>query len=117
MYITVSSIKRNLGFKGLEISDLLISFPFIVLFLVIFCCTNYKLVGLSILIIGIFVLIPVKVSQKNRMYKVLILLGRFLFSTKEFTYYTIKSSRGLRLFGKGQNKERKGKKFAFEIQK
>lgn len=113
MYITVASVKRNLGFKGLEIRDLLISFPFIALFLILFCCTSYKLVGLSILIIGIFALVPVKVSQKNRMYKVLMLLGRFLFSVKEFTYYNNKNIRGLMLFDKIQNKERKGKKFTF----
>ena len=113
MYITVASVKRNLGFKGLEIRDLFISFPFIALFLILFCCTSYKLVGLSILIIGIFALVPVKVSQKNRMYKVLMLLGRFLFSVKEFTYNNNKNIRWLMLFDKIKNKERKGKKFNF----
>lgn len=112
MYITVSSVKRNLGFKGLEISDLLISIPFIALFLILFCCTSFKLVGLSILIIGIFALIPIKVSQKNRMYKVLFLIGTYLLSIKEFTYCTVKNSRGLMLFEK--NKKRKRGKTAFQ---
>ena len=117
MYITVASVKRNLGFKGLEIRDLFISFPFIALFLILFCCTSYKLVGLSILIIGIFALVPVKVSQKNRMYKVLILLGRFLFSIKEFTYYNNQNLGGLKLFEKIKNKERKGEKITFKSKK
>lgn len=117
MYITVASVKRNLGFKGLEVSDLLISFPFIALFLILFCFTSLKLIGLSILIIGIFALIPVKVSQKNRMYKVLFLIGSYLFSIREFTYYTSKNIRGLMLFDKVQNKGRKGKTFTFKNKK
>ena len=32
MYITVKSIKRNLGFKGIEISDIVIALPMIILF-------------------------------------------------------------------------------------
>jgi len=87
MYITVASVKRNLGFKGLEISDLIIASPFIILFLILFCFTSFKLIGLSILIIGFFALIPVKVSQKNRMYKVLTMVGKYLIKDKEFTYY------------------------------
>ena len=87
MYITVASVKRNLGFKGLEISDLIIASPFIILFLILFCFTRYKLIGLSVLIIGFFALIPVKVSQKNRMYKVLTMVGKYLISDKEFTYF------------------------------
>ena len=103
MYITVASVKRNLGFKGLEINDIFISFPFIALFLILFCCTKYKLLGLSILIIGIFALIPINVSQKNRMYKVLYLICKFLFSTKEFTYL---KNRGLMLFENKQSEKR-----------
>lgn len=110
MYITVGSVKRNLGFKGLEISDLIIAFPFISLFLIFFCFTNLKMVGLVILIIGIFALLPVKVSQKNRMYKVLLLIGTFLFSIKEYTYYDTKNLRGLMLFERNKEKGRKGKK-------
>lgn len=104
MYITVASVKRNLGFKGLEVSDLLISFPFIAIFLILFCFTSLKLLGLSILIIGIFALFPVKVSQKNRMYKVLLLISAFLISIREFTYYETKNIRGLMLFDKVQDK-------------
>lgn len=104
MYITVASVKRNLGFKGLEIKDLLIGFPFVFLFLILFCFTKLKLFGLFILIIGVFSLIPVKVSQKNRMYKVLILIGNYLFRARDFTYYTNKNTRGLMSFDKKENK-------------
>lgn len=114
MYITLSSIKRNLGFKGLEISDLIIGFPFLILFLIIFCFTRLKLFGLTILIIGIFLLIPIKVSQKNRMYKVLILVGSYLFRIKEFTYYKAKR-KGMMLFDKIQDKRRERTKNYFTI--
>ncbi len=109
MYITVASIKRNLGFKGLEINDIFFSIPFISLFMILFCLTRYKLLGLFILIIGIFLLIPVKVSQKNRMYKVLLLIGKYLLNIKEYTYFSTDNIRGLMLFDKKKNNKRKRK--------
>ena len=39
MYITVKSIKRNLGFKGIEVSDIIIALPILILFIVLFCFT------------------------------------------------------------------------------
>ena len=37
MYITVKSIKRNLGFKGIEVSDIIIALPILILFIILFC--------------------------------------------------------------------------------
>ena len=37
MYITVKSIKRDLGFKGIEITDIVIALPIIILFIIVFC--------------------------------------------------------------------------------
>ena len=42
MYITVKSIKRNLGFKGIEISDIIIALPILILFIIIFCFTLFN---------------------------------------------------------------------------
>ena len=42
MYITVKSIKRNLGFKGIEVSDIVIALPMIITFIVLFCFTHLK---------------------------------------------------------------------------
>lgn len=106
MYITLNSVKRNLGFKGLEINDFIIAFPFALTFLVLFCCTRFKLFSLSILITGIFALIPVNVSQKNRMYKVFFLVIKYLFSIKEYTYYNLG---GKIAFEKIKDKRRKRK--------
>ena len=86
MYITVKSIKRNLGFKGIEISDIVIALPMIILFIVLFCFTPLKIPAIVGLMIGIFCLLPINVSKKNRMYKVIVLIFKFLFREKLFVY-------------------------------
>lgn len=82
MYITVKSIKRNLGFKGIEISDIVIALPMIILFIVLFCFTPLKIPAIVGLMIGIFCLLPINVSKKNRMYKVIGLIFKFLIREK-----------------------------------
>lgn len=89
MYITLKSIKRNLGFKGIEVADILIAFPIIVLFIILFCFTSLKIPSLIFLIVGIFCLLPVNVSKKNRMYKVLGLMFQFISRQKIFVYQNI----------------------------
>lgn len=86
MYITVKSIKRNLGFKGIEISDIVIALPMIILFIVLFCFTTLKIPAIVGLMIGIFCLLPINVSKKNRMYKVIGLIFKFLIREKIFVY-------------------------------
>ncbi len=85
-YITLKSIKRNLGFKGLEINDIFIAIPFLFLFFLFFCFTSFKIESLSILIIAFFLLLPINLSQKNRMYKVLMLLINFMIRRKIFIF-------------------------------
>jgi len=86
MYITLKSIKRNLGFKGIEISDIIIALPMIILFIILFCFTPLKILSIIGLMIGIFCLLPINVSKKNRMYKVIGLIFKFLFREKIFVY-------------------------------
>ncbi len=86
MYITVKSIKRNLGFKGIEISDIAIALQMIILFIVLFCFTPLKIPAIVGLMIGIFCLLPINVSKKNRMYKVIGLIFKFLIREKIFVY-------------------------------
>jgi len=86
MYITVKSIKRNLGFKGIEISDIVIALPMIILFIVLFCFTPLKITAIVGLMIGVFCLLPINVSKKNRMYKVIGLIFKFLIREKIFVY-------------------------------
>ena len=86
MYITLKSIKRNLGFKGIEISDIVIALPMIILFIVLFCFTPLKIPAIVGLMIGIFCLLPINVSKKNRMYKVIGLIFKFLIREKIYVY-------------------------------
>lgn len=89
MYITLKSIKRNFGFKGIEIADLIIAFPIIVLFIILFCFTSLQIPSLIFLLVSIFCLLPVNVSKKNRMYKVLGLMFQFISRQKIFIYQNI----------------------------
>lgn len=86
MYITVKSIKRNLGFKGIELSDIIIALPVLIIFIILFCFTPFKIPSIVGLMIAIFCLLPVNVSKKNRMYKVLILIFKYLIRDKIYIY-------------------------------
>ena len=85
MYITISSIKKSLG-KYIEMNDLYIGLPILFLFLTLFSFDSTRTLALIILTVGIFLMIPVTVSKKNRMYKIVILLFKYLFGIKEYVY-------------------------------
>ena len=83
MYITVPSIKKTLG-KYIEMQDLYIGLPMLIFFLFLFSFTSHKLFSILFLTICVFLMLPVKVSKKNRMYKAI--LFRYIFRCKEFAY-------------------------------
>ncbi len=85
MYITISSIKKSLG-KYIEMNDLYIGLPILFLFLTLFSFDTTRMIALIILTIGVFLMLPITVSKKNRMYKIVILLFKYLFGVKEFIY-------------------------------
>lgn len=85
MYITINSIKKTLG-KYVELSDLYIGIPMIMTFLTLFAFSSNKLISLVFLTICIFLMIPVNLSKKNRMYKVLGLFFRYVFKCKAYIY-------------------------------
>ena len=86
MYITIKSIKKTLG-KFIEMSDLYIGLPMLMIFLVLFAFTNFKIQALMFLSICAFLLIPINLSKKNRMYKVVILLFNFIFRNKNYCFF------------------------------
>ena len=86
MYIVVDSLKRNLGFKGIEVNDVIIGFPIIFIFIILFAFTSFKIFALVFLLIGIFMLLPIRVSKKNRMYKVLFMIFSYIVKDKIFIY-------------------------------
>ena len=74
MYITINSLKKTLG-KYVEMTDLYIGIPMIMTFLSMFAFSTNKIYSLIFLTICIFLMIPINLSKKNRMYKV---MGLFL---------------------------------------
>ena len=85
MYITINSIKKTLG-KYIEMTDLYIGLPMLMIFLILFAFTNFKLQALVFLSVCAFLLITINLSKKNRMYKVVILLFKYVFKCKEYIY-------------------------------
>ena len=86
MYITLQSVKRNLGLFNLEIEDLIIGSIFGVIFTILFLLHLYTpaLIFISLGIIGLF---PVEFSKCNRMYKLFILFSKFMFKKKNYYFY------------------------------
>ena len=85
MYITISSLKKTLG-KYIEMKDLYIGLPMLFLFLLLFSFSNHKIIALIFLTTCVFLMIPVSVSKKNRMYKVLVLFIKYAFRCREYIY-------------------------------
>lgn len=85
IYITVKSLNKTLG-KYIEMFDLYLGIPILFLFLIMFSFTSLKLESLIILTIGLFLLIPIQMSKKNRMYKIMIMFFKYLFKNKEYIH-------------------------------
>ena len=85
MYITIPSIKKTLG-KFIEMKDLYIGLPMLFSFLLLFSFSSHKIASLIYLTVCVFLMLPVNVSKKNRMYKVVILFAKYIFRCKEFIY-------------------------------
>jgi len=86
MYITISSMKKTLG-KYVEVNDLYIGIPMLLSFLTLFSFSTSKLFSLIFLTICIFLMLPIQVSKKNRMYKVLWLFISYIFRCKRYVYF------------------------------
>lgn len=85
MYITINSIKKTLG-KYIELTDLYIGIPMIMIFLTLFVFTSHKLFSIIFLTICVFLMIPINLSKKNRMYKVLGLFFKYIFKCKNYIF-------------------------------
>ena len=85
MYITVKTLKKTLG-KFIEMTDLYIGIPMLFIFLTLFSFTNFKLESIMFLSICLFLMIPINMSKKNRMYKVMIMVFKYVFRCREYSY-------------------------------
>lgn len=86
MYITLQSIKRNLGLFHLEFHDLILGGIFILVFTVLFLLKIYTL-SILIISIGALSLVPMDFSKCNRMYKLFVLFFKYLFKNKKYYFY------------------------------
>lgn len=59
----------------------------LMIFLVLFAFTNLKIVALVFLSICLFLLIPINLSKKNRIYKIMILLIEYIFKNKNYCFF------------------------------
>lgn len=85
MYIAITSLKKTLG-KYIELTDLYIGLPSLIIFLILFLIKPTRMFSLMFLSIILFLMIPINLSKKNRMYKVMYLVFNFLFRSKEYIY-------------------------------
>ena len=86
MYITLKSIKRNLGLFNLELEDLIIGGIFILLFTILFLFKIYT-IAIVIISLGILALVPMDFSKCNRMYRLFLLFVKYLFKNKHYYFY------------------------------
>ena len=86
MYITINSIKKTLG-KYVEMTDLYIGIPMGMTFLMLFAFSTHKLFSIIFLTVCAFLMIPINLSKKNRMYKVMGLFFKFIFKNKQYLYF------------------------------
>jgi hypothetical protein len=86
MYITVKTLKKTLG-KFIEMADLYIGIPMLFIFLTLFSFTNFKLESIVFLSICLFLMIPINMSKKNRMYKVMIMVFKYVFRCRVYSYF------------------------------
>ncbi len=87
MYITLKSIKRNLGLFNLELEDLFVGGTIILIFTILFLLKFYTL-SIVVISLEILSLVPMNFSKCNRMYKLFLLFTKYLFKDKK--YYFIK---------------------------
>lgn len=85
MYITIKSIKKTLG-KYIEYMDLYIGIPALFIFLFLFSFTNFKMLSLVYLTTIVFLMLPINLSKKNRMYKVIFLTIFYLLKSRKYCY-------------------------------
>ena len=86
MYITLKSIKRNLGLFNLEFEDLIIGGIFILIFTILFLLKLYTM-AIVVISFGVLSLVPMDFSKCNRMYKLFVLFVKYLVKNKNYYYF------------------------------
>lgn len=85
-YVLIQSEKKNYGFNGLEGMDLLLLLIGVFLLIFFFLVIGNFTFTLSFAIIYTFCLLPINVSNKNRMYKIIIMMVLYALNTHILIY-------------------------------
>ena len=85
MYITLQSIRRNLGLFNLNIEDLVVFSGFAITFTVFFL-TGFITTSIVIAAFGVISLFPIDFSKSERMYKLIVLFIKYIAKTKKYYY-------------------------------
>lgn len=86
MYITLQSIKRNLGLFNLSLEDLLVGTIFGITFTILFLL-NFYTISIVIISLGIISLCPIDFSKSERIYKLIITFIKYMIRNKNYYYY------------------------------
>lgn len=89
MYIVINENKQQIGFKGLELVDVFIGLTLIMSLLILSSFESLRYISLILLVISVFMFLPINLSQKNRMYKIIYLVFKYLKKDKIFIYQSI----------------------------
>lgn len=89
IYITLQSIRKNLGLFNLEAKDLIIFGVFLIIFTILFLLEFYT-ISIIIISFAIISLIPTHFGKCNRIYKIFILFVKYLIRDKHYYFYRIK---------------------------
>ena len=87
MYITVKCIKRKVGFKGIEVADIVVGLSLFFILLFMFSFSSLRTIAFILFVVAVFMFLPVNLSKKNRMYKIMFLVFKYLKSTKEYIFF------------------------------
>lgn len=95
MYITLKTVKRQVGFRGIEATDLLVGCPVLFILLLMFSISSIRMLSIILFVITVFLFLPINLSKKNRMYKVMYLTFKYLFKSKNYMYYSENEKEGI----------------------
>jgi len=65
MYITIQSIKRKVGFNGIELTDLVVGIPLFFILLLMFSFSTLRSLAIVLFVISVFMFIPINLSKKK----------------------------------------------------
>lgn len=85
-YVTLNFNKKNFGFKGLELTDFVLFGIGVIMFIIISSNTSNFEIPIFFLITYAFLLIPIQLSNKNRIYKILFMVFIYYLNKHYYIY-------------------------------